>query len=104
MRAISTLGDKTLKLADKFTYLISYISSIESDVNIVIIWKSDPSDKMKQNFFQALVLLIFLYGYATSMIAKHIMKNLDGNNTRRLRAILDKSWKQHLRNNSFTAT
>ena len=50
---ISTLDGKFLKLVDQFTYLVSNISSTESDVNIcigkewtaidrlLIIWNSD---------------------------------------------------------------
>ena len=52
----------TLKLVDKFTYLGSSISSIESDIKMClakaltaihklsIIWKSDLSDKKPQDF------------------------------------------------------
>ena len=63
--AICTLSVKPLKIVDQFTYQGSNISSTESDINIclmkarntvdrlVIIWKSDLSDKIKQVFFQA---------------------------------------------------
>ena len=62
---ISILSGKPLKLVDQFIYLSSSISSSENDVNIylakvwntidwlLIIWKSDLSDKIKWNFFQA---------------------------------------------------
>ena len=60
--ALSTPSGEPLKLADQFTYLSSNISSTESDINICLvkawnaidwlldIWKSDLSDKMKQDF------------------------------------------------------
>ena len=38
---------------------------------------------------------ILLYGCTTWTLTEHIEKNLDGNCTRMLQAILNKSWKQH---------
>ena len=101
---ISTLDRTSLKLVDKFTYLGSSISSTEKDINaqlmkawtaIDIIWKSDLTDKMKHSFFQAVVVLLLLYGCTTWMLTKRLKKKLDGNYTRMLRAILNKSWWQH---------
>ena len=60
-----------------------------------IIWKSDLTDKMKRSFFQAAVTSILLYGCTTWMLTKRLEKKLDGNYTRMLRAILNKSWQQH---------
>ena len=60
-----------------------------------IIWKSDLTDKMKRSFFQAAVTSILLYGCTTWTLTKRLEKNLDGNYTRMLRAILNKSWRQH---------
>ena len=60
-----------------------------------IIWKSDLTDKMKRRFFQAAVILILLYGCTTWMLTKRLEKMLDGNYTRMLQAILNKSWQQH---------
>ena len=60
---ISTLDGTSLKLVDKFTYLGSSISSTEKDIDtrltkawtaidrLLIIWKSDLTDKMKRSFF-----------------------------------------------------
>ena len=45
---------------------------------------------MKRSFFQAL-----LYGRTTWTLTKRLEKKLDGNYTRMLRAILNKSWRQH---------
>ena len=60
-----------------------------------IIWKSDLTDKMKRYFFQAAVASILLYGCTTWTLAIRLEKKLDGNCTRMLRAILNKSWRQH---------
>ena len=60
-----------------------------------VIWKSDLMDKMKCSFFQAVVVSILLYGCTTSMLTKRLKKKLDGNYTRMLWAILNKSWWQH---------
>ena len=57
-----------------------------------IIWKSDLTDKMKRSFFQAVVMSILLYRYTTWTLTKWLEKKLDGNHTRMLRAILNKSW------------
>ena len=50
---------------------------------------------MKRNFFQAAVTSILLYGCTTWTLTKRLEKKLDGNYTRMLRAILNKSWRQH---------
>ena len=60
-----------------------------------IIWKSDLTDRMKRSFFQAAVVSILLYGCTTSTLTKRLEKKLDGNYTRMLRAILNKSWRQY---------
>ena len=104
---ISTLDGTPLKLVDKFTYLGSSVASTEKDIDtrltkawtainrLSIIWKSDLTDKMKRSFFQAAVALILLYGYTTWTLTKRLEKKLNGNYTRMLRAILNKSWWQH---------
>ena len=104
---ISTLDGTSLKLVDKFAYLGSSVSSTEKDIDtrltktwtaidrLSIIWKSNLSDKMKHSFFQAAVVSILLYGCTTWTLTKRLEKKLDGNYTRMLRAILNKSWQQH---------
>ena len=62
---------------------------------LLIIWKSDLTDKMKRSFFQAAVILILLYGCTTWTLTKQQEKKLDSNYTRMLWAILNKSWRQH---------
>ena len=50
---------------------------------------------MKRSFFQAAVVLILLYRCTTWTLTKRMEKKLDGNYTRMLRGILNKSWRQH---------
>ena len=50
---------------------------------------------MKRCFFQAAVVSILLYGCTTWTLTKRKEKKLDGNYTRMLGAILNKSWRQH---------
>ena len=50
---------------------------------------------MKCSFFQAAVVSILLYGCTTWTLNKRLKKKLDGNYTRMLRVILNKSWRQH---------
>ena len=104
---ISTLEGNSLKLVNKFIYRGTSVSSTEKDIDmrltktwtasdrLSIIWKSDLTDKMKLSFFQAAVMSILLYGCTTWTLAKRLEKKLDGNYTRMLRAILNKSGRQH---------
>ena len=83
------------------------VSSTEKDIDtrltkawtaidrLSIIWKSDLTDKMKRSFFQAAVVSILLYGCTTWTLTKRLERRLDGNYTRMLRAVLNKSWRQH---------
>ena len=50
---------------------------------------------MKRSFFQAAVVSILLYGCTTWTLTKRLEKKLDGNYTKMLRGILNKSWRQH---------
>ena len=113
---ITTLDGDSLRLEDKFTYLGSSVSSTENDIDtrltkawttidrLSIIWKSDLTDKMKRSFFQAAVVSILLYGCTTWTLTKRLEKKLDGNYTRMLRAILNKSWRQPPRDTNYTVT
>ena len=60
-----------------------------------IIWKSDLTKKRKHSFFLAAVVSILLYGCTTWTLTKRLEKKQDGNYTRILRAILNKSRRQH---------
>ena len=104
---ISTLDGTPLKLVDKFTYQGSSVALTEKDIDtrltkawtainrLSIIWKSDLTDKMKRSFFQAAVESLLLYGCTTWTLTKRLEKKLDGNDTRMLREILNRSWQQH---------
>ena len=104
---IPALDGTPLKLVDKFTYLGSRVSSTEKDIDtrltkawtainwLSIIWKSDLTDKIKRSFFQTAVVSKLLNECTTWTLTKRLKKKLDGNDTRMLRAILNKSWLQH---------
>ena len=97
-----------LKLVNKFTNIGSNVSSTEKNINIrlakawtaidrlSITWKPDLTDKMKRSFFQERVVSILLYGCATCTLTRLMEKKLYGKYTRMIRAMLNKSWKQHL--------
>ena len=51
---------------------------------------------MKRSFFLAAIVTVLLYGCTTWTLTKLMEKKLDGNYTRMLRAILNRSWRQHL--------
>ena len=99
---ISTLEGTPLKLVEKFS-----VESTEKEIEtrltkawtainrLSVIWKSDLTDKMKRSFFRAAVISILLYGCTTWTLTKWLEKKLDDNYTRMLRAILNKSWRQH---------
>ena len=103
---ISTLDGTSLKLVDKFTFQGSSLSSTEKDIDtrltkawtainrLSIIRKSHLTDKMKRSFFQVAASSILLYGCTICTLTERLEK-LDGNYTRMLRAIWNKSWRQH---------
>ena len=74
---ISPRRRKLFETGRQFTYLGSRVSSTEKDIDtqltkawiaidkLLIIWKSDLTDKMKRSFFQAAVVSILLYGCTT---------------------------------------
>ena len=94
-----TLNSGPLKLLDKFTYLGSTVPSTENDINtrqgkaltaidrLLVIWKSDLTDKIKRSFIQAAVISILLYGGTTWTSTKHLEKRPDGIYARMLREI-----------------
>ena len=110
---IKDLKGTTLKEVEHFTYLGSNISSTEMDVMIRIakawsalnrlrtIWKSSLPDNTKRNFFRATVESVLIYGSTAWTLTKHLEDKLDGTYTRMLRAILNKSWKQHPTNDQL---
>ena len=69
--------------------MVNYINHFSLIISL------DLTDKMKRSFFQAVVVSIMQYGCTTWTLTKRLEKKLDGNYTRMLRAILNKSWQQH---------
>ena len=104
---ISTLNGSSLKLADKFSYLGSSVSPTEKDIDtwltkvwtaynrLLVIKKSEVTYKMKRSFLQASIVSILLYGCTTWTLTKRLEKKLEGNRTRMLQAILNKTRRQH---------
>ena len=104
---ISILNGSSLKLVDKFTYRGSSISLTETDFDtwltkawtainrLSVICESDLTDKMKCSFFQPAIVSILLYRCTTWTLTKRLEKKRDGNYTRMLWAILNRSWRQH---------
>ena len=105
---IFSLSGCSLKQMDKFTYLGSSALSTKTGINtrlakvltandmLLVIWKSDLTDKIKRIFFQTKLVPILRYGSTTRTQTKRIKKKLDGNYTRIMWAILNKTWTQHL--------
>ena len=101
---MSTFKCGPLKLVEKFTYLGGSVSLTENDTRTAKAWTAidrlishmevRPNNKM-QFFFQAAVLSVLLYECTTWTLTKRREKRIDGNYTRMLQAILNKSWRQH---------
>ena len=107
---IKSLNSNNIKEVSNFKYLGSYMQSTEKYINIRLakswvafndihsIWKSRQPAKMKRNFFRATVEYVLIYGYVSWILTKALDKRLNGNYTRMLRAILNRSWKDHPNN------
>ena len=99
------VGTYILSFSDIYIYIYIYIkvcSYLHIYIYIYIyidrpsiIWKSYLTDKLKRSFFQAAVVSILLYWCTTWTLTKRLEKKLDGNYTKMLRAILNKSRRQH---------
>ena len=96
---ISTLNGSSLKLVDKLINradINTWLAKAWTAINrLLVIWRSDLTDKIKHSFFQVAIMSILLYGCAAWMLTKRMEKKLDGNYARMLRAILKKSWRLH---------
>ena len=102
-----SLKEWQVPLSTSFWYSISSVSWTEKGIDtrltkawtatdrLSIIWNSKLTDKKKRSFFQAAVVSILLYRCTTWTLTKQLEKRLDGNYIRMLRAILNKSWRQH---------
>ena len=96
------VSDSFLKFVDKFTYLGSCVSSTERGINmrlakawtvvidrLSITWKSNQSDKINRDFFQAAVVSLLLYGCTPRTLTKHIEEKLVGSYTSCIEQILE---------------
>ena len=77
---------------EKKAYFLS-LSQRTAISSLSIVGKSDLTDKIKQDFFQAVSIL--LYGCTPWTLTERMMKKLDGNYTRMLRVLWNKSWEQY---------
>ena len=73
------------------------IASWNYEVSIIMCYLKPYSCVLTDNsyYIQAAVVSILLYGCTTWTLTKRLEKKLNGNYTRMLRAILNKSWWQH---------
>ena len=81
---ITTLKSSLLKLVGKFPHLGSHVSSTKNGINmwlakaliaidrLLVIWKSDLTDKIKCSFFQATVVSVQLYRCTTWTLTKSL--------------------------------
>ena len=86
---------KTFTFFVEWFYILFYWSQfdMQGKENDFFFGRADVM--VKRSFFQAAVVSILLYGCTTWTLTKRLEKKLDGNYTRILRAILNKSWRQH---------
>ena len=74
-----------------FTYIYIFINTelakAWTAMNwLLVIWKSELTDKIKHSFFQAAVVSILQYGCTTWTLTKRMEKKLDDNYRRMLQA------------------
>ena len=77
-KTILEIGERRTQISgqkDIDTWLKKAWTAID---RLLIIWKSDLTDKMKRSFFQAAVVSILLYGCTTWTLTKRLKKKLDG--------------------------
>ena len=79
----------------KFEIILITRKLLHHERMLVFLKKKHLTNKMKRSFFQAAVASILLHGCTTWTLTKQLEKKLDGNYTRMLRAILNKSCRQH---------
>ena len=93
----SNLSSKHQELVNHFMYFKSKIWSTQSDANICIAKVWNPINRLsiiREADISAMFIL--RYGCTPWTQRKCPEKRLDGNHTRMLRAVLGKSWGQHL--------
>ena len=89
------MWDPFLELTLKWGPQLSAVFSSSCPVSNDCLYLVASGCQLKRSFFQAAVVSILLYGCTTWTLTKRLEKKLDGNYTRMLRAILNRSWQQH---------
>ena len=102
-----------LEVVADFNYLGAWIASTQKDIMIRRafawsalhsmnkVWKSDMNDNLKRLLFVTTVESVLLYGCDAWSLTATDEKALDGVYTRMLRAALNVSWKDHIRNSDL---
>ena len=93
-KILSYLSYFTILVKRKFIETVNIYFDYICQETLLCTIKLIDFSKMKRSFFQVAVVSILLYGCTTWMLTERLEK-LDGNYTRILRAILNKSWWQH---------
>ena len=98
-----TCDGHTIKTADDFKYLGSWIRDPNKDIKnrkskawaachgLKKVWNSDLTDELKCRLFVATVETVLLYGCETWTLTKQMEKSLNGTYTRMLRMALNKN-------------
>ena len=107
---VRTLDGTLLEVVDDFNYLGAWIASTQKDIRVRRarawsalhsmnkVWKSEMSDNLKRRLFVTTVESVLLYGCEAWSLTVKDEKALDGVYTRMLRAALNVSWEDHIRN------
>ena len=107
---IRTLDGTVLEVVKDFNYLGAWIASTQNDIRIRRarawsalhsmnrVWKSGMNDNLKRRLFVTTVESVLLYGCEAWALTVKDEKALDGVYTRMLRAALNVSWEDHMRN------
>ena len=107
---VRSLDGTLLDVVNDFNYLGAWIASTQKDIRIrrarawsalhsmSKVWKSGMESNLKRRLFVTTVESVLLYGCEAWALTVRDEKALDGVYTRMLRAALDVSWKDHIRN------
>ena len=83
--------------------LLRLVPGYKAETRLVYVYLQDAQNHERSNILAGksscllcvTVLFYWIYGCTTWTLTKRLKKKLDGNYTRMLRAILNKSWRQH---------
>ena len=107
---IRTLDGTVLEVVKDFNYLGAWIASTQNDIRIRRarawsalhsmnrVWKSGMNSNLKRRLFVTTVESVLLYGCEAWALTVKDEKALDGVYTRMLRAALNVSWEEQMRN------